>query len=680
MTNTIDILAPAGNMECLRAAVFAGANAVYLGVQSFNARASAANFSFDELKQAVGFCHARNVKVNVTLNTIIYDSELSDFKDTVIKVARCGVDAVLTQDLAAARIIKEVAPGIALHGSTQMAVHSLRGALLLKDMGFSRAVLAREMTMAQVREVTEKAGIETEVFLHGALCMSLSGQCYASAFLGGRSGNRGRCAGTCRLPMSARGGKDDFHLSLKDLCAMELLNKLKEIGVKCVKIEGRLRTPEYVAATVNSAVSILRGEGYDRRMLSDVFSRSGFTNGFLEGHIDGSMFGVRTREDVKKTKEALPKIRELYRREGQYVPIELDFSMDENGGLLTVFDGERKLSGRVDSEVFDSDSDFEPKIVTALGKLGGTPFYADSIKVSCLDGKAFRLSRLNAARKELVEALLADRETVTGHDIRDFEIPEPVYRKRTPKLIARFENAGQIPYKYMNSFRYIVVPIEAMDDVLGLRYPKERIVLELSRDIFGKEEWIRSQIRKAKGSGFDRFCVSNIGHIPLVKDCRVMSGFTLNVSNSLRAKEFMDLGVDLVTVSPEIDLGKIGEMDSGITTCVWGYGHIPLMLTKSCPLHNVHNCKGCDGKGELTDRMGKKLPVVCHGRVGGYREIFNPVPIYMGDRAGDINTDYISLNFTIEDLRRVEKVVASFIEGSAFDREFTRGLYMKSSI
>ncbi|MBQ7006569.1 MAG: U32 family peptidase, partial [Oscillospiraceae bacterium] len=239
MNNRFEILAPAGDFENLKAAVYAGADAVYLGVQSFNARASATNFDYETLKQAVKFCHARNVNVNVTLNTILYDSELERFAETVKNVAQCGVDAVILQDLAAAEIAKTIAPDLPRHGSTQMAVHTLEGALLLKEMGYSRVILARELSFEQIKYITENCGIETEVFIHGALCVCLSGQCYASTFLGGRSGNRGRCAGTCRLPFSARGDMDDNHLSLKDLCGLDMIKQLKDIGVKCVKIEGR---------------------------------------------------------------------------------------------------------------------------------------------------------------------------------------------------------------------------------------------------------------------------------------------------------------------------------------------------------------------------------------------------------------------------------------------------------
>ncbi|MBR6610011.1 MAG: U32 family peptidase, partial [Oscillospiraceae bacterium] len=440
MINKTEILAPAGNMENLIAAVYSGANAVYLGVQSFNARASAANFSFEELKKAVGFCHARNVKVNVTLNTILYDRELEEFKETVKQVAACGVDAIIAQDLASAKIIKEVAPSIDLHGSTQMAVHNLAGALLLKEMGYSRVILARELTLDQVEYITKNCGIETEIFIHGALCMSLSGQCYASAFLGGRSGNRGRCAGTCRLPMSAKGDIEDNHLSLKDLCAMEMLPAIEKMGVKCVKIEGRLRTPEYVAAAVDNARKAVAGQPFDKQLLADAFSRSGFTNGFLENRLDKNAFGVRTKEDSAKTKETLPKLRALYRREGQYVPVSFKFIMGETESTLAISDGVNTFSQQIAADVQDTDKDFSLSLKTSLEKLGGTPFYLEILECDLIPGKYLPLGAVNAARRKLAEILLAQRETVMPHPVKEYEIPAVKHRFTTPELVARFEN------------------------------------------------------------------------------------------------------------------------------------------------------------------------------------------------------------------------------------------------
>ena len=678
MINKTEILAPAGNMENLIAAVYSGANAVYLGVQSFNARASAANFSFEELKKAVGFCHARNVKVNVTLNTILYDRELEEFKETVKQVAACGVDAIIAQDLASAKIIKEVAPTIDLHGSTQMAVHNLAGAMLLKEMGYSRVILARELSLRDVEYITKNCGIETEIFIHGALCMSLSGQCYASAFLGGRSGNRGRCAGTCRLPMSARGNAEDNHLSLKDLSAMEMLPAIEKMGVKCVKIEGRLRTPEYVAAAVDNARKAVAGQPFDKQLLADAFSRSGFTNGFLENKLDKTAFGVRTKEDSAKTKETLPKLRALYRREGQYVPVSFKFSMSENESTLTISDGTNTFSQRIAADVQDTEKDFSVSLRTALEKLGGTPFYLENLEYDLLWGKYIPLSAINAARRSLAEILLAQRETVMPHQVKEYEIPSVKHRFTTPELVARFENIDQIPMDYCHMFKYITIPVEYVDEIPDAL--KNKAVLELSRDIFGKEDKIRQQVLSAKALGFTRFCVQNIGHIPLVEGCEIFSSFTLNISNSLAASEYARLGVKNITVSPEITLEQIGRITADVKTTVIGYGHIPVMLVKACPMHNVKTCAECNGRGFLTDRKGMKLPLLCHGKIAGYREIFNPVPLYIGDKQNEINADFVSLNFTVENKSTVENVIRKFTQGQPFGDDFTRGLYYKASL
>ncbi len=683
MTRRIDILAPAGSMESLRAAVFSGADAVYLGVQRFNARASADNFTYEGLKEAVSFCHARNVKVNVTINTILYDSELERFKQAVETMAGLGVDAFITQDLAAARMVREICPGIALHGSTQMAVHSPAGAFRLREMGFSRVILAREMTLEQISEITEKVDIETEVFLHGALCVSLSGQCYASAFLGGRSGNRGRCAGTCRLPMSRRGDISDNHLSLKDLCAMDLLRRIEEAGVSCVKIEGRLRSPEYVAAAVSSARSVLNGGIYDRQMLADAFSRSGFTNAFMEGKVDGSVFGARTEKDMEKSRDVLPSLRRIYRREMQRVPVDMNLVMDDEGASLILTDSKYTVEERIDAPVFDYGGDFRAVALSSMSSLGGTPFILRDASFRLVEGKAFRRALLNEARKNAADRLLDLRSQIPLSTVHTFSIPDTVHVRKVPELIARFERPDQIPMEYADRFGYIVIHAETAEDVFGilsLGLDRDRIAVELSRDIFGREDEIRQVIAAAEQGGITAFCAQNIGHLPLLRGRKVMGSFTLNVSNSVARREYVSAGVGIVTMSVELDLEKISRIDGRVTTAVLGYGHIPLMLTKACPLQNVRRCASCDGKGGLTDRTGRVLPVRCHRGIKGYREIFNPVPIYMGDRTKDISSDYVILHFTIESAKRAAKVTEMFFEGARFDSEFTRGLYNRASL
>ena len=327
-----EILAPAGNREMLGAAVFSGADAVYLGLTGFNARRTAGNFTPDELREAVVFCHARGVKVHVTLNTLVYDRELSGLADAVRAVAAAGADAVISDDLATAQLVKSIAPTLHLHGSTQMSVHTPEGAKELAALGYDRVILARELSLEEIRAVCEASPIEVEVFVHGALCMSVSGQCMMSAFLGGRSGNRGACAGPCRLPFDASAGLKPgqpgraCHLSLKDMDYIPHLRELMDAGVASVKIEGRLRTPEYAAAVVTACRAVCAGQPYDEKLVRDIFSRSGFTDGYLTNRNDGKMFGVRTEADAAATRVATPKARELFRRELQRVPVHYELS------------------------------------------------------------------------------------------------------------------------------------------------------------------------------------------------------------------------------------------------------------------------------------------------------------------------------------------------------------------
>ena len=327
-----EILAPAGNREMLGAAVFSGADAVYLGLTGFNARRTAGNFTPDELREAVAFCHARGVKVHVTLNTLVYDRELSGLADAVRAVAAAGADAVIADDLATAQLVKSIAPTLHLHGSTQMSVHTPEGAKELAALGYDRVILARELSLEEIRAVCEASPIEVEVFVHGALCMSVSGQCMMSAFLGGRSGNRGACAGPCRLPFDASAGLKPgqpgraCHLSLKDMDYIPHLRELMDAGVASVKIEGRLRTPEYAAAVVTACRAVCAGQPYDEKLVRDIFSRSGFTDGYLTNRNDGKMFGVRTEADAAATRAATPKARELFRRELQRVPVHYELS------------------------------------------------------------------------------------------------------------------------------------------------------------------------------------------------------------------------------------------------------------------------------------------------------------------------------------------------------------------
>ena len=685
----IEILAPVGSEEMLHAAVFSGADAVYLGFSGFNARTGAGNFDADSLKEAVRFCHARGVKVHVALNTTVYGGELAALCDAIRAVAASGADAVICQDLAVATLIGKIAPQLPRHGSTQMSVHTLQGALELKELGFTRVVLARELSLPEVEQITRHCGIETECFVHGALCMCVSGQCYMSAFLGGRSGNRGSCAGPCRLPFEANAlpeGKPGrlHHLSLKDNSVIDKLDQLQAIGVASAKIEGRLRTPEYVAAAVSACLAGREGRAYDRDLLKNAFSRSGFTSGYLDGKIDGTMFGVRSEADAELTKKTLPALRELYRRERSRVPVRMKLEIEEGGEKLTVTDTDgNKAFAYGDFEPQPARTDPTESLKRSLAKTGGTPFAAENIEVEMDEGPWFVPgSTVNELRREALDALLKKREVLHPWPVRDVEL-EPLPQRTLPPhrtLRARFERWDQVPEQALSGVEYLILPIAQAD-----RVPREwrgKTLLELPRVMFGKlEEDTARRVAATQDAGFAGYEVSNIAHLRLCRGLPMSGGFGLNVTNQVAAQFYADNGLGSVLILPETkdsDISTIAPTHAGkpVPTGVLVYGHMPLMVTRACPLQNIHDCAHCDQTGVLTDRKAKKFPVRCGM---GVRTIYNPVPIYMGDKPGALTVDYGVAYFTLESREEAAAILDNIRVHAPFEGDFTRGLYFKGT-
>lgn len=687
----IEILAPVGNEEMLRAAVFSGADAVYLGFSGFNARTSANNFNADTLKDAVAFCHARGVAVHVALNTTVYGGELPALEQAIRAVAASGADAVICQDLAVATLIGKIAPQLPRHGSTQMSVHSLQGALELKELGFTRVVLARELSMPEVEHITKHCGIETECFVHGALCMCVSGQCYMSAFLGGRSGNRGSCAGPCRLPFEANAlpeGKPGrlHHLSLKDNSVIDKLDKLQALGVASAKIEGRLRTPEYVAAAVSACLAGREGRAYDRDLLKNAFSRSGFTSGYLDGKIDGTMFGVRSEADAEQTKKTLPMLRELYRRERSRVPVKMKLEIEEGGEKLTVTDADgSKAFAYGDAEPQPARTDPTESLHRSLSKTGGTPFAVEDQDITVeMDGGPWFIpgGAVNELRREALDALLKKREVLRPWPTTDEHVPALPLRtlpsRRT--LRARFENWEQVPERALDGIEYLILPIAQAD-----RVPREwraKTLLELPRVMFGKlEEDTARRIAATQDAGFAGYEVSNIAHLRLCRGLPMSGSFGLNITNQLAAQFYADNGLGSMLILPEVkdsDISTIAPTHNGrpVPTGVLVYGHMPLMITRACPLQNIHDCAHCDKTGVLTDRKAKKFPVRCGL---GVRTIYNPVPIYMGDKPGALTVDYGVAYFTLESREEAAKILEMIRTHAPFEGDFTRGLYFKGT-
>ena len=685
----IEILAPVGSEEMLRAAVFSGADAVYLGFSGFNARTGAGNFDADSLKEAVRFCHARGVAVHVALNTTVYGTELSALEQAIRAVAASGADAVICQDLAVATLIGKIAPQLPRHGSTQMSVHTLQGALELKELGFTRVVLARELSLPEVEHITKHCGIETECFIHGALCMSVSGQCYMSAFLGGRSGNRGSCAGPCRLPFEANAlpeGKPGrlHHLSLKDNSAIDKLDKLQALGVASAKIEGRLRTPEYVAAAVSACLAGREGRAYDRDLLKNAFSRSGFTSGYLDGKIDGTMFGVRSEADAELTKKTLPMLRELYRRERSRVPVQMKLEIEEGGEKLTVTDADgNKAFAYGDAEPQPARTDPTESLNRSLTKTGGTPFAAEKITVE-MDGGPWFIpgSAVNELRREALDALLKKREVLRPWPTTEEHVAALPQRTLPPRrtLRARFERWDQVPERALDGVEYLILPIAQAD-----RVPREwraKTLLELPRVMFGVlEQDTARRIAATQDAGFAGYEVSNIAHLRLCRGLPMTGGFGLNITNNVAAQFYAEQGLSSLLILPEVkdsDIASIAPTRNGkpVPTGVMVYGHMPLMLTRACPLQNIHDCAHCDKTGVLTDRKAKKFPVRCGL---GVRTIYNPVPIYMGDKPGALAVDYGVAYFTLESREEAAQVLDMIRTHAPFEGEFTRGLYFKGT-
>ena len=686
-----ELLAPAGDLERLRYAINYGADAVYCGLPEFGMRSAPANFTPEQLAEGVIYAHARGRKVYLTMNTLPTNEEADRLPEAIKEAAKAGVDAFIVADLGVLDACKTFAPDIDVHMSTQTGITNWAAARAAYNMGAKRVVLARELSLPEVEHITKHCGIETECFVHGALCMCVSGQCYMSAFLGGRSGNRGSCAGPCRLPFEANPlpeGKPGrlHHLSLKDNSVIDKLDKLQALGVASAKIEGRLRTPEYVAAAVSACLAGREGRAYDRDLLKNAFSRSGFTSGYLDGKIDGTMFGVRSEADAEQTKKSVPMLRELYRRERSRVPVKMKLEIEEGGEKLTVTDADgSKAFAYGDAEPQPARTDPTESLHRSLAKTGGTPFAVEDQDITVeMDGGPWFIpgGAVNELRREALDALLKKREVLRPWPTTDEHVPALPLRtlpsRRT--LRARFENWEQVPERALDGIEYLILPIAQAD-----RVPREwraKTLLELPRVMFGKlEEDTARRIAATQDSGFAGYEVSNIAHLRLCRGLPMSGSFGLNITNQLAAQFYADNGLGSMLILPEVkdsDISTIAPTHNGrpVPTGVLVYGHMPLMITRACPLQNIHDCAHCDKTGVLTDRKAKKFPVRCGL---GVRTIYNPVPIYMGDKPGALTVDYGVAYFTLESREEAAKVLEMIRTHAPFEGDFTRGLYFKGT-
>lgn len=672
--NKPEILAPAGSMQSLRAAVLCSADAVYLGVKQLNARRSADNFDFDTLNEAVRFCHTRGVKVYLALNTLINDSEIHTATTIIERACAAGIDALILQDFAAARIASECAPDMPLHASTQMSVQTLAGLNRLYEAGFKRAVLPREMSRDEIFRLCEKSPVELEMFIHGALCMCVSGQCELSAVLGSRSGNRGACAQPCRLPFSADGSKERYDLSLKDLSLTDRIKELADAGIASFKIEGRMKRPEYVAAAVRACRDSLGGEISPqlKNDLKNVFSRSGFTDGYYTGRLGADMFGTRRKEDVVSAKDALDRLSKLYEKEAPRFACEL---------ALTAHRGESvTLSAKAAGETVFCDSGFIPQealnkpltkesAAAQLSKTGGTQFYVDKID-SVIDSRInVPVSVINNLRRNVIDEL---QNRLAANKDKPFTAHKetlPPHRADEPEIICRFRDENQIPDD-ISGISEIIIPLENIKT-------KFNVSAEIPRGIFGTENEISNRLKALKERGVHSAWAGTLDGIALAQSAglEVTAGYGSNIFNSLSAEKMRLDGVKKILLSAELNLAQIKNIGGEIPRGVFAYGRLPLMLTRNCPVRNVRTCAECKKSGTLTDRKNTIFPIECHNLCS---DILNSRPVYMADRLGEIkNVDFILLYFTDESASRAAQIISAYKNSLKPQGDFTRGLFYR---
>ena len=686
MNKNIEVLAPCGSFDSVVAAVRTGADAIYMGTKNFNARIKADNFDEDDLEKAISYCHGRNVRVNITLNTLINNSELSEVTETLEHVCQKGADVLILQDLGLSQYVKKAAPSIEMHASTQMSVQTVAGVKLLQQLGFTRVVLPREMTKAEIENIKKSTDCEIEIFVHGALCMCVSGQCYMSSMFGSRSGNRGLCAQPCRLPFSAPGGTG-YDLSLKDLSLAHKVKEFEKLGIDSLKIEGRMKRPEYVAAAVTCINKALRNEDTTdiSEKLRAVFSRSGFTDGYYENRRGREMFGTRKKEDVTSaTSSLLSELSRLYDKEIPTVPVSF---------YLTVIEGEKvSLSASaMDKTVFVSDDYIPEKAISKpmtkeslkerISKCGGTQFFAESIEIDLDKGLIVPASVINDLRRRALSELDSKLSAVKSVSFTASPLNPPVPERKKPlKYRIRISDISQIPDNLQN-VENLYFPLSLEENLVEkLKNLPVKLGVELPRGIFGAEKAVENRLCEMKKCGITVAYCSTIDALAIAKKLgfEIHTGFSMNVFNSLSASVLDSLGVKEITLSPELTLKQASQIYSKAEAGIIGYGRLPLMLTRNCPVRNGRTCEECRSNSYLTDRMNKKFPVVCSW---GCSEILNSQPIYMGDRMDEIeNLDFITFYFTKERKELCEAVLEAYRKKKSVSGDFTRGLYYRGAL
>ena len=684
---SMELLSPAGSPESLRAAVQSGAGAVYLGWGDFNARRSAKNFSDEEFADALRYCHERGVRVFLTLNTLLTDRELPRALETATAACRMGVDSVLVQDWGLFDLLRQALPDLPLHASTQMSLFTSGGCREMAADGCERVVIARECSAADTAEICKNCPAEVEVFVHGALCMCYSGQCEMSALIGGRSGNRGRCAQPCRLPYGVNEpAKKNYPLSLKDSCLADRLGEMAEMGVACLKLEGRMKRPEYVAVITRIYARLLaegrRPTAAEKAELEQAFSRSGFTDWYWQGRHGAGMFGTRP-ENAPDPKELFAQTKAAYEK-GDQRTVPVRFACTVRAGTPCTLTAETE-DGRAVTVTGPVPEAARSRAVTAeelcqrLRKTGGTAYRCKAVTAEVDEGLSLPASAVNALRRDALAAL-TDARTAPPQR-RELPVPPPPAGDRAaaaPRFTVSVTTAAQLtPQLLALGPARVYVPLELLAAFTALPEADTEWCAILPRVWRDRDEAeLRRWLDHAKALGVTAVLAGNIGHLSLVRDTglAVYGDYGLNVFNGRALDYLRKKGLSSACLSFELRFAQLRDLPKCLPAEAIVYGRLPLMITENCLIENAGACR-CDRPNFLTDRTGAAFPLL--PAYGHRTEIQNSRVLWLADRPEyrRLGLSYARLRFTTETPEECLRVFRDYQAGAAASGEFTRGLY-----
>ena len=684
---SMELLSPAGSPESLRAAVESGAGAVYLGWGDFNARRNAKNFSDEEFADALRYCHERGVRVFLTLNTLLTDRELPKALETAAAACRMGVDSVLVQDWGLFDLLRQALPDLPLHASTQMSLFTSGGCREMAADGCERVVIARECSAADTAEICKNCPAEVEVFVHGALCMCYSGQCEMSALIGGRSGNRGRCAQPCRLPYGVNEpAKKSYPLSLKDSCLADRLGEMAEMGVACLKLEGRMKRPEYVAVITRIYARLLaegrRPTAAEKAELEQAFSRSGFTDWYWQGRHGAGMFGTRP-ENAPDPKELFAQAKAAYEK-GDQRTVPVRFACTVRAGVPCALTAETE-DGRAVTVTGPVPEAARSRAVTAeelcqrLRKTGGTAYRCKAVTAEVDEGLSLPASAVNALRRDALAALTDARTAPPKR--RELPVPPPPAGDRAaaaPRFTVSVTTAAQLtPQLLALGPARVYVPLELLAAFTALPEADTEWCAILPRVWRDRDEAeLRRWLDHAKSLGVTAVLAGNIGHLSLVRDTglAVYGDYGLNVFNGRALDYLRKKGLSSACLSFELRFAQLRDLPKCLPAEAIVYGRLPLMITENCLIENAGACR-CDRPNFLTDRTGAAFPLL--PAYGHRTEIQNSRVLWLADRPEyrRLGLSFARLRFTTETPEECLRVFRDYQAGAAASGEFTRGLY-----